>query len=241
MTTCQKANWQFFKIDVPLQPLANPPSCITAIYAKNKVGIACQCSLQIRNTSISTILTSITSNLWILTSTIESDSKGITVVCCDQVPKSISIRKPIHVLHLPPACSATSQHFHLLPCYENHQIMIIIMLNTANLNAVYISSPEFWEWQHLEDHWNMSQLHKLADVPTVPVAHLYKHMINNNGPILPFQLANESIDNTASIWTLLSHTGIYVMAIGLLIPAGLGIFCCYFFWCWPSILACWPF
>ena len=30
------------------------------------------------------------------------------------------------------------------------------------------------------------------------------------------------------------------MAIGLLIPAGLGIFCCYFFWCWPARLAWWP-
>ena len=26
------------------------------------------------------------------------------------------------------------------------------------------------------------------------------------------------------------------MAIGLLIPAGLGIFCCYFFWCQPARL-----
>ena len=31
---------------------------------------------------------------------------------------------------------------------------------------------------------------------------------------------SESIDDTASIWTLFSHTGIYVMAIGSLIPAG---------------------
>ena len=36
------------------------------------------------------------------------------------------------------------------------------------------------------------------------------------------------------------HTGIYIMAIGLLIPVGLGIFCCYFFWCWPASLAHWP-
>ena len=116
--------------------------------------------------------------------------------------------------------------------------MINILLNTANLNAVNISSPEFREWQHLEDHWNTSQLHKLADIPTVLVAHTYKHIIDNNIPILMFQLADESIDDTASIWTLFSHPGIYITTIGLLIPAGLGIFCCYFFWCWPAILAC---
>ena len=50
----------------------------------------------------------------------------------------------------------------------------------------------------------------------------------NNGPSTPFVLTDESIDDTASLWTLFSHTGIYVMAIGSLIPAGLWIFCCYF-------------
>ena len=105
--------------------------------------------------------------------------------------------------------------------------MINISLTTVNLNATNISSPE----QHLEDHWNKIQLHTLADIPTIPVVHLYQHMVNNNGPILLFQLADESIDDIVSIWTLFSHTGIYSMAIGLLIPTGLGIFCCYFFWC----------
>ena len=76
---------------------------------------------------------------------------------------------------------------------------------------------------------------------TVPVAHLYKHMIDHNEPILPFNLADESVDDTASIWTPFSHTGIYIMAIGLLVPTGLGIFCWYFFWCWPAILAFQPF
>ena len=103
--------------------------------------------------------------------------------------------------------------------------MINISLYTAYLNTMNISSPEFQVWQHLEDHWNKTQLHKLSNMPTVP-AFLYKHMIDNNRPIL-FNLAEESIDDTTSIWTLFSHTGIYVMAIGLLIPAGLGIFSCY--------------
>ena len=30
------------------------------------------------------------------------------------------------------------------------------------------------------------------------------------------------------------------MALGSLIPAELGIFCCYFFWCQPARLACQP-
>ena len=77
-----------------------------------------------------------------------------------------------------------------------------------------ISSPESQVWQHLEDHLNRTKLHKLADIPTVPVAYLYKCMIDNNGPILPFNLADESIDDTASIWTLFPYKGIYIMAIG---------------------------
>ena len=155
----------------------------------------------------------------------------ITLICCNQAPKSSKVQKPIHVLHLPPAFSATCQHFHLPPHYENHQMTINIPLNTANLNTMNIPSPEFQIWQYLEDHRNKTQLHKLADVTTVPVAHLYKDMISNHGPIHLFNIADESIDDTGSIWRLLSHTGIFITAIGLLIPAGLGIFCCYFFWC----------
>ena len=103
-----------------------------------------------------------------------------------------------------------------------------------------ISSPEFRVWQHLKDHWNKTQLQKLADIPVVPVAHLYQHMINNNGHIIPFTLRDESIDDTASIWRLFSHTGIYITTIGLLIPTWLGIFCCYFCQCQLARLVCQP-
>ena len=130
----------------------------------------------------------------------------VTLICPNQAPKSIKVQKPIHILCLPPAYSATSQHFHLPPRFENHQMKINISLNTANLNTMNISSPEFWVWQHLEDHWNKTQLHKLADIHTVPVAHLCKHMIDNNRPIHPFNIADESTDDTGSIWTLIfSH------------------------------------
>ena len=44
---CQHANGQFCSITTPFQPLANPPSCIAALYAKSKVDIASKCSVQI--------------------------------------------------------------------------------------------------------------------------------------------------------------------------------------------------
>ena len=43
-------------------------------------------------------------------------------------------------------------------------------------------------------------------------------MVSSNGPITPFMTTDESIDDTSSIWTLFSHSGIYVMVIGSLIP-----------------------
>ena len=38
--TCQQANGQFCHISTPFQPLANPPTCIAALYTKSKTGIA---------------------------------------------------------------------------------------------------------------------------------------------------------------------------------------------------------
>ena len=47
---CQEANGQICTIPTPFQPLANPPSCITALYAKNTASISAKCSLWIRKT-----------------------------------------------------------------------------------------------------------------------------------------------------------------------------------------------
>ena len=184
-----------------------------------------------------TIPTPIAPNVWILTSAPTAVLTGIVSICPDEAPKFIKTQMPIDILHLPPACSTASQHFNLPPHYETHQLTINISLNTANFKVMNISSPDFRLWQHLEDHWNVTQLHHLANIPSVLIDQLYKHMINSNRPIIPFISTDESIDDAASLWTLFFHTGIYIMAIGLLIPAGLGIFCCYFFWCPPARLA----
>ena len=72
------------------------------------------------------------------------------------------------------------------------------------------------------------------------VEQLYRHMAKGIQHITPFTSPEESAGDTDSIWTLFSHTGVYVIAIRSLIPAGLGIFCCYFCWCQPARLACRP-
>ena len=76
-STCQKVNRQFCSINAPLQPLANPPSCIAAINTKKKAGIEKRSSLQIRNANSVSIPTSIAPNMWILTSAPTVVSIGI--------------------------------------------------------------------------------------------------------------------------------------------------------------------
>ena len=226
---CQKANGQFCNINAPLQLLANPPSCITALYARNAASITTRYSLQIRKVQSISIPSSIAPNIWILTSAPSTVTTGITFICPGETTKFITVQKPIHILQLPPACSATSPHFHLPPGYEPPTLNVNISLDIANLNMDNISLLNFHIWQHLDDHQNETQLHHLSSIPLVPINQLYKHMISGNEPITPFTAHTESIDNTASIWTLFSHTGVYIMTIGSLIPAGLGIFYCYFF------------
>ena len=49
--TCQEANGQFCYISTPFQPLANPPTCIAALYAKSKASITSKCSVQLHKTT----------------------------------------------------------------------------------------------------------------------------------------------------------------------------------------------
>ena len=66
--TCQKANGQFCSLNTPLLPLANPPTCVSALYTKDNVSIQKRCSLQIREVSSVSIPTCIAPNVWIITS-----------------------------------------------------------------------------------------------------------------------------------------------------------------------------
>ena len=50
---CQEVKGQFCTVYAPLQLLANLPSCITALYAKNTASISMRCSLQVRKTQSS--------------------------------------------------------------------------------------------------------------------------------------------------------------------------------------------
>ena len=186
--------------------------------------------LQIRKSSDVSMPSQLAPNVWILTTAPSAAAATITLICLGETTQFIEVRKPIHILHLPTACSGTSPIFHLPQCYEGPTLEVNISLDMANLNMINISSINFPIWQHVEKHQNESQLQHLASIPSIPVGQLYSHMAKGIQHITPFS-PKESTGDTDSIWTLFSHTGVYVMDIGSLIPAGLGIFCYYFFWC----------
>ena len=143
------------------------------------------------------------------------------------------MRKPVNILrlHYLWAWSATSPNFYLPPRYETSNLDVNVSLNMANLHMINITLLDFHILQHLRDNRSEIQLQHLTSIPSIPVHKIYQHMISGTQHIIPFDMNDESTEDTASIWTLFSHTGMYITAIGLLIPSGLGLFCCYFFWC----------
>ena len=235
---CQQANGQFCHISTPFQPLANPPTCIAALYAKSKTGIASKYSLQICKTTTTNLPAQITPDVWILTTPATAPINTMTLICPEKPMETIPIQQLIHILKLPMACSATSSHFYLPPRYETPILDINVSLNMANLHMINISAQHFCIWQHLGSNRSDMQLQHLTTIPSIPVHKIYQHLLNSTTPIVPFN--TESSGNTNSLWSVFTHPGIYVSALGSIIPVGIGLFCCYFFWCQPARLACWP-
>ena len=135
------------------------------------------------------------------------------------------------------ACSATSSNFYLPPRYETPTLNVNISLNMANLHMLNISVQNFCIWQHLGSNRSDMQLQHLTTIPSIPIHKIYQHLLNSTMPVIPFN--TESTGNTNSLWTLFTHPGIYVSAMGSLIPVRIGLFCYYVFWYQPARLACW--
>ena len=233
---CQHANGQFCSISTPFQPLANPPTCIAALYMKSKTGITSKCSLQICKTTTTNLPTQIAPDVWILAKPATAPVNTMTLICPEKPMENIPIQQPIHILKLPMACSATSSNFYLPPRYETPTLDVNISLNMANLHILNISAHNFYIWQPLGSNRSDMQLQHLTTIPSIPVHKIYQHLLNSTMPIVPFN--TDPSGNTDSIWILFTHPGIYDSAIGLLIPGGIGLFCCYFFWCHLARLVC---
>ena len=125
-------------------------------------------------------------NIWILITAPSGAAATITLICLGETTQFIKVKRPIHILCLLTACSATSPNFHLPPCYEGPPLEVNISLDMVNLNMINISSINFHIWQHLEKHQNESQLQHLASIPLVLVGQLYSHMAKGFEHITPF-------------------------------------------------------
>ena len=217
--TCWTANNQFCSITTPLQPLANQPTCVSALYARNSAHISSHCSIKIRKPAEVAMPIQITPNIWIITTSPSTPQYTLTQICPGTPTRLISIRILMHTFKLPTACSITSPYFYLLPAYHNSHWTTNVSLFSGNRHMINISSLDFHVWHHLEDHHNDTQLQHLSTIPSMPELSL--HLLNSSHQITPFATTDNPADDTNSIWTLFSHTRIYVTAIGLLIPAWL--------------------
>ena len=145
----QQANEQFCHISTPFQPLANPPTCIAALYTKSEASIKSKCSLQLCKATTTSLPTQITPDVWILATPASAPTDTISLICPEKPMETIPIRQLLHVLKLPMACSATSANFYLPPRYETPISNINVSLDMANIQAVNITALHFRIWQHM--------------------------------------------------------------------------------------------
>ena len=106
----------------------------------------------------------------------------------------------------------------------------------ANLQTVNITALHFCVWQHMGRNYSETQLQHLGTIPSIPVHKVYQHLLNSSLRLTPFNTKPSEDMNT--LWNLFTYPGIYVSALGSLRPVGIGLFCCYFFWCQTARLAC---
>ena len=231
---CQQANGQFCHISTSFQPLANPPTCIAALYTKSKTGIASKCFLQLCKITTTNLPTQITPDVWILTTPATAPMNTVTLICPEKPMETMPIWQLIHILKLPMACSATSSHFYLPPRYETPTFDVNVSLNMANIQMINMSVQHFHIWQHLGHNRSDMQLQHLAMIPSIPVHKVYQQLLNSTMLIVSFN--TELSDDSDSLWHVFFHPGIYVSDLGSIIPVGIGLFSCYFFWCWSATL-----
>ena len=102
---------------------------------------------------------------------------------------SVQISPPIHMLRLEPACSATSQHFHLSLKHEDTHVMMNLSIYNANLDIINISSALFRITQHIPSMQQQEMLKKLAALPPVPIKRITKELM---GEVLQETLSSDN-------------------------------------------------
>ena len=164
----QHANGQFCRINAPFQPLANQPSCVTVLYAKNDQTIREQSSLVTSHMPHTYVHIAVTSKFWIILSNPQTLGSTMTIICTDKATSTVPFQHHFHLLRLSPACSATSNYFHLPPYYQDHSIVMSKLLHTANINFYQHFNPRLRICQLFSSNWTPPHLQKLTNAPEVP-------------------------------------------------------------------------
>ena len=185
---CKEANRQFCPLTTSLQLLMNPPSCVAALYTKNSREIDRLCELTTKTQPELYLPIPLTSNMWAIISSPFKQQLPVTVICPTKPAMSIHISPPIHVLRLEPTCSATSQHFHLPPKYEDTHITMNISIYNANLDIINISSTLFRITQHIPSVQQQEMLEGLAALPPVPIEEITMELM---GEVLQETLSSD--------------------------------------------------
>ena len=222
---CQHAKGQFCRINAPFQPLTNPPSCITALYAKNDQAMGEQCSLLISYVPHTFMPVAVTSNLWIIPSNSQMLGPAITIICPDKATSTVPFQQPFHILRLSPAWSVTSRYFHLPQITRNTLWwqtslwipQILMQLTSQPQTSGYgsistVTGPHF----HLQ---------KWTTLPEVPVAQLYTYMIDISEPVHSFTINKDDDKDPSFIWTILMHPGTYIGTIRMIFTVCIGVYC----------------
>ena len=98
-----RSKWSIFSITAPFQPLSNPPSCATALYARSTADITSWCSLQIWKASDINLPPQISPDVWIITTPPSTPASTMKLICPERDIEIIIIWKPVHILKLPMA------------------------------------------------------------------------------------------------------------------------------------------
>ena len=105
-----------------------------------------------------------------------------------------------------------------------------VSLDTADINAIKISTLDFIIWQHFSRNWTPLHLQKLATIPEVPVAQVYRGMTNSE-PIHSFAIKDN--EDPSLIWTILKYPGTYIGIVSMIFVLCIGVYCLKF-WIWPA-------
>ena len=216
---CKQANGQFCQISTPFQLLANPPTCIATLYAKSKANIESTCSLQLLKALTTPLLTQLTPDVWILATPISAPTATISLICPERPMETIPIQRPLHILKLPTACSGTLPNFYLPPRYETPTLNVNISLNWANIHAINITALHFAFgniWEETTVIWTSNIL-----LPYHPYRYTkyMNSLLNNSQCLMPFNM--KSSEDSGTLWSLFSHPGIYISALGSVLPVGI--------------------